>query len=352
MKLGRYDLLFIVENMKFSPGIWIPLRRLALQIVPAIAAFFAASLTLIAAPDEGLAYPDKPITIIVPAQPGGGTDTFAREIARLVGQRLGQPVIVENKDGAGGAFGISSLVAARPDGYTLAFTWNGPLTATPHSLTVPYTQENYRPLLSIGYSSYILCMRPNSGAPNAKAFAALLKERSGKLTYGHDGSGGTMQLAAERIFNRLGAQLRGIPFGGAGETAEALVGGQIDIYGGSVPPILPFLAAGKVQCPLLTSAGGNPAVPKAQGLSDLGIDAEETLLWWGLIAPANVPDDIIARLEAAFTAAVETASVIKLVDRNGASIRVLDGESTAKLIATEFAALAATSRMQAARRAR
>lgn len=299
---------------------------------------FAATLAVAGAPSG------QSIKLIVPAQTGGGTDVFARELAKTAGKLLDANVVVDNKDGGGGTLGITHLIAARPDGHTLALVWNGPLTATPHNLAVPYLPAHYRPLLSIGYSSYVLCTRADANVQDAQSFAAWLSAGNGKLTYGHDGSGGTMHLAAERIFLRLGISLRGVPFGGSAETAQALVGGRIDIYGGSISPILPLVAAGKVKCPLLTSVSGNPALPQAEGLGVLGLEAEETVLWWLLLAPAGTPEEVVKRLEEAFRAAAAAEPFLKLLSRSGAIARALDGKSTERLLLDEFAALAAISR--------
>jgi tripartite-type tricarboxylate transporter receptor subunit TctC len=145
-------------------------------------------------------YPTRPITLIVPAPPGGGTDVFARSLAEIVEATLKQKVVIENRGGGGGTLGVTQLVSARPDGYTLGFIWNSPLTTSPHSLQVAYTPQNYRTVMSIGYSSYVLCAQPNFPASNAKELIAKLKEPGARFTYGNDGVGGTMQLAAERIF--------------------------------------------------------------------------------------------------------------------------------------------------------
>ena len=142
--------------------------------------------------------------------------------------------------------------------------------------------------MSIGYSSYVLCAQPDFPAANAQEMIAHIKANPGKFTYGNDGVGGTMQLAAERIFRKLDVRVRPVPFGGAGETAKNFLGGHVTFYGGSLPPILPHAKAGKAKCLILTSADGNSALPEASGLSSLGIGSEETVLWWGLIAPKGV----------------------------------------------------------------
>lgn len=294
---------------------------------------------LLAATAGAADWPSKPITLIVPSPPGGGTDTFARQIAEAVEPILKTKVIVDNRAGGGGSVGTTLVTAAGPDGYTLGFVWNSPLTTTPHSLAVAYTPDSYAPVMSIGYSSYVLCAAPDFPAKNAEELIARLKASPGKYTYGNDGVGGTMQLAAERIFGKLGVKVRPVPFGGAGETARNFLGGHVTLYGGSLPPILPHVAAGKARCLLLTSAGSNPALPGAQGLDALGIGGEETVLWWGLIAPARTPPAVLARLEAAFSEAARSEKFREAMAKQGATVRVLDAKATGALIRSELAAL-------------
>jgi tripartite-type tricarboxylate transporter receptor subunit TctC len=284
-------------------------------------------------------YPTKPITLVVPAPPGGGTDIFARQLAEAVEPILKQKLVVENKPGGGGTVGVTQITAAQPDGYTLGFIWNSPLTTSPHSLNVSYTPESYVPVMSIGYSSYVLCAQPDFPASNAQELIAKLKERSGKLTYGNDGVGGTMQLAAERVFHKLGVKVRPVPFGGAGETAKNFLGGHVDFYGGSLPPILAHVAAGKAKCLLLTSAAGNPALPNAAGLESIGLGSEETVLWWGLIAPPKTPPEIVAALEKAFVEAASSDKFKDVMAKQGATARVRRGPEMAELIKAEFGAL-------------
>ncbi len=310
-------------------------------------ATLATSSSLLMAVTEPLAqsaFPSRPITLVVPAPPGGGTDVFARLLGELAEQTLKQKIVIENKPGAGGSLGVTQIAAANPDGHTLGFIWNSPLTASPQTLNVSYTPDSYRPLLSIGYSSYVLCAQPNFPAANASEMIEHLKANSGKLTYGNDGIGGTMQLAAERVFKKVGVRVRAIPFGGAGETAKNFLGGHVDFYGGSLPPIIAHASAGKAKCLLLTSAAGNPALPTAQGLDAISLGAEETVLWWGLIAPPKIPDAIAAQLEQAFRDAASTARFKDVMEKQGAIHRLLDGPTTAKLIRTVLEALGTVAR--------
>jgi tripartite-type tricarboxylate transporter receptor subunit TctC len=285
-------------------------------------------------------WPQRPVTLIVPAPPGGGTDVFARQLAEMVEPVIKQKIVIENKAGAGGTLGTTQLVAAKPDGYTLGFIWNSPLTASPHTLKLSYTPDNYRALMSIGYSSYVICAQPNFPAANMAEFVAHLKANPGKFTYGNDGVGGTMQLAAERIFRKLGTRVRAIPFSGAGETAKNFLGGHVDFYGGSLPPIIPHVKAGKAKCLMLTSSGDNEALPDTKGLSSIGLGNEETVLWWGLFAPAGLPDPLAATIEKAFFDAASTPKFKEAMEKLGGVQRVLDGKKTGELVREELAALA------------
>ena len=190
----------------------------------------------------------------------------------------------------------------------------------------------------------MLCAQPTSKASNAKEMVDEIKAAGGKMTYGNDGVGGTMQLAAERVFRKLDVKVRAIPFGGAGETAKNFLGGHVDFYGGSIPPIVAHVQAGKAKCLLLTSAAANPALPQAQGLSSLGLGAEETVLWWGLIAPAKLPADIANRVEGAFTKAAGTDKFKAAMEKQGGISRILSGADTDKLIRAELAALGDVAR--------
>ena len=303
----------------------------------ALAAFgIIASLAPASAQES---FPARPISLIVPALPGGGTDVLARKLAEIAAPLLGQKITIENRAGGGGTLGVTHLVAARPDGYTLAFVWNGPLTTIPHTIVVPYSPESYHPVVSVGVSSYVFCVRKDFPAETARQFIEHLKANPGKFTYGSDGNGGTVQFAAERIFQKSGIRMRGVPFGGASEVARRLLGGQVDIYGGSIKPILASVQSGEVKCPLLSSNEANGTLPQAEGLSAIGLADAETMLWWGLIAPAGVPDDTLAKLETSFAAAAQTPAFKAFLVAQGVQPRVLAGTPLADAVRAEMHAL-------------
>jgi tripartite-type tricarboxylate transporter receptor subunit TctC len=308
-----------------------------------ILTFLSCSLYCNIASAGSLAPEDKgPIRLIVPATPGGGTDAFAHVLADMVGPMLGRRIVVDNRPGASGAVGVTLLTAAMPDGNTLAFTWNGPLTASPQSLPVSYGPNSYKALMSIGYSSYTLCARADEVVDPA-TYLSSLKSRQG-LTYSDDGTGGTLQLAAERVFRRIGVRALGIPFSGAGDSARGFDAGFVDIYGGSIAAILPQVRAGTARCFLLTSRDGNPALAGTPGLAAHGLEAEETVLWWGLIAPARTPRSITDPIEAAFVKAAASPEFERVMRDKGAVQQVLSGEDTSRRITEELAAMTDVAR--------
>jgi tripartite-type tricarboxylate transporter receptor subunit TctC len=289
-------------------------------------------------------YPEKPIEMIVPSPPGGGTDIAIRLLAELTEPILKQKLVVVNKPGGGGTLGVSLLTQAKPDGYTLGGVWNSPLTASPHTLQVAFTPDDYQPILQISSAAYVLCAAPDFPANNARELIEELKKNPGKYTYGNDGVGGTMQLAGERIFKALGVKVRPVPFGGAGETAKNFLGGHVTFYGGSIPPIMPHIKAGKAKALLLTSAADNEVLPTASGLKALGIPQEETVLWRVIIAPRGLPADVLKTLEAAFRQGASQPRFKEFLKEQGEELVIAGPAEVNKLIREEYKALGEVAR--------
>ncbi|MDA1082485.1 MAG: tripartite tricarboxylate transporter substrate binding protein [Gemmatimonadetes bacterium] len=263
-------------------------------------------------------FPSKPIELIVPTPPGGGTDITGRLLAEEAERFLGQKVVVVNKPGASGSVGIAHIIQAKPDGYTLAYVWNAPLTIVPHTLNVPYKTEDLTPITqATGGTPLIFCVKPDFPANTAREFVDYLKANPNKYTYGNDGIGATVQLAGERLFGPLGVKLRAVPFGGAGETLKAFLGGHIDIYGGSIPPIIGFVKQGKAKCLLATSDERNDALPNAGSAGDLGLGDNATELWRGVIGPNGLPADRLEILQKAFSQAAQTEKFKAFADKRG-----------------------------------
>ena len=284
-------------------------------------------------------YPSRPIEMVIPTAAGGGTDISLRMLAEIAEPLLGQKIVVVNKPGGGGTLGMAQIVQARPDGYTIGGLWNAPLTMTPHMLPAPYKNTDYAAVTLVTASPTILCVKAAFPANDGKTFIEELRKNPGKYTYGNDGFGGTIQLAAERVFAKVGVKARPIPFAGAGETLKAFLGGHVDIYGGSIPPIMPYVKDKSAKCLLVTSAERNASVPEASGLSDIGAPDEATVLWRGIIAPRTLPTDRMAVLQKAFAEAAQSAKFKEFMAKRGEEAKGSSSAEFRKLIDSEYEAM-------------
>lgn len=303
-----------------------------------------AALALVAWPSAAQAFPERPIRIIVPVNPGGGTDVFARKLAELIGGSLGQPVMVENRPGASGTIGTQAVVDARPDGHTLGFVWNTPITAAPHTLGARYTLDSFTPVLRVGHAPFALCARPDFPAANLQEMIAHLRANPDQYSWGNEGLGGVMHLAVERIWRRLDLKLTAVPFQGAGQTLPAFLGGHITFFGGSLTGALPAVRAGTGRCLMLTTPGPSEHAPGSAGLSSIGLEDMSVTIWWGLIAPRNVPADRMARLTEAFMTAARSPEFAALMAQQAAEITLETGDDLVRSIRAEYDALGAVAR--------
>lgn len=290
-----------------------------------------------------LASAAEALKVIVPTAPGGGTDGFFRVLAKEAEGPMGEPVVVVNVPGAGGTIGVAQMVRAT-DNQTVAGVWLGPITVSPNTMKVPYTSNDYVPVVQVSSAPYIICVHPDFPATDAAGFVAELKKNPDKYTYGNDGLGGPGHLGMARILRATGGGARDVPFKGAGETLQNFLGKHVDIYVGSIPPILPHLQGGKAKCLLVTSAERVAAVPQAAGLKDIGIPQEETILWRALIAPKSMPADRIAKLEAAFEKAANAPASKKFLEDAGEQVEIRKGKALKDYIDREYAAMGAVAK--------
>lgn len=278
------------------------------------------------------------IRLIIPTAPGGGTDGFFRIAAKEAQPYLDARLVIFNIPGAGGTKGVSELVNAKADVPTIAGVWNSPITVSPQTMKVPYTMDDYIPVMQLTSAPYVMCVHPQFPAHDGASFIEELKHSPDKYTYGNDGAGGSGQLATERVFRKLGARARPVPYKGAGDILLGFLSGSVDIYVGSIMPILPYTKNGKAKCLLLTSAKRTPMLPSASGLQDLGIPGEETLLWRALIAPKSMPAQRLAKIAAAFEKAANGPVIRKFEADAGEEVLIRKGADLRKMIRGEYKA--------------
>ncbi len=289
-------------------------------------------------------YPERAIELTIPAGAGGGTDTSARKLAILLEEKLGTSIAILNVGGGGGSVGASQFMQAKPDGYSLFATWNSPITTVPQVQNVAYSLDSFTPIASTSETAYTLCVKADFPAATGEEFLAELAANPGKYTYGNDGIGGTMQLAAERIFQAKEIDAIAIPFGGAGETLQNSLGNHVDIYGGSISTVLPYVETGEAKCLLVTSAADVPALPDASGLESLGLGDKETLLWRAILGPKDLDPAIVEKLAAVIDEAVNDPSYVEFLATKGEVPNVVKGDALGDRLQSEYDALAEVSK--------
>ena len=247
------------------------------------------------------AWPDKPIRLVVPFTPGGVTDTSGRLIAEHLGKRLGQNIVVDNKPGASGNIGTALVKAAPADGYTLLLGFDGTMVINPHVFAqVPFdTVKDFAPIGKIGDAVLILVAHPDVPAKTLADVIALSKTKSGGLSYGTSGTGGTPHIAGELLRARTGANLVHIPYRGGGQALTDVLGGQIPLVYTAIAGAHQHVKSGKLKAIGVSSSVRSPALPDVPtfiegggaGLSDFVVNS-----WVGLFAPTGTPAAVMTRL--------------------------------------------------------
>ena len=265
------------------------------------------------------AWPNKPVRLISPFPPGGGTDAFARPLAAKLSSQLGQSVIIENRGGAGGTIGADIAAKAAPDGYTFLVGAVHHTVAVTAYKKLPYDLErDLVPITRLGFVPDVVVAGPKSKATDLKDLIKISTVNPGKLFYGSSGNGTTRHLAGE-IFNSMtGTSLVHVPYKGSGPSMTALLGGEVDVVFEGLGSASTYIRAGKIRALAVTSDQRSPAFPDVPTLKELGI-AFESLSWYGLWAPAGTPKEIIQKLHAEVVKALHSPELMKVWESQGAT---------------------------------
>lgn len=261
-----------------------------------IAALALAALA--ALPAWAQTWPAKPIRLVVPFTPGGVTDTSARVVADFLGRRLGQQVVVDNKPGASGNIGMAIVKDAPADGYTLALAFDGTMVINPHVFAkVPFdTLKDYTPIGKIGNATLVLVAHPDAPVKSVADLVGASKAANGGLSFGTSGTGGTPHIAGELLKMRTGANLTHVPYKGGGQALTDVVGGNIPLVYTAVAGAHGFVKNGKVRALAVSSATRSSALPDTPTFAEAGVPDFVVDSWVGLLAPANLPAPVAARL--------------------------------------------------------
>jgi tripartite-type tricarboxylate transporter receptor subunit TctC len=262
------------------------------------AACFAAA-TLCASPGaQGQTYPSKPVRMVVTFAAGGGADFVGRVLGQRLAETLGQPVVVDNRAGANGAIGNEFVAKAPPDGYTLLLGAAGPLTVSPALYTKLSfdTLRDFAPITVAASSPFTFALHPSVPARNLKEFIALAKAQPGKLNFGSSGTGGSPHLSGELLKAMAKIDVLHVPYKGLGPALTDLLGGQVDMVVADVSLVLPHARGGKLRALAVTSPERSSVMPDTPTVSEAAIPGYAAGTWYGLLAPAATPADILARL--------------------------------------------------------
>ena len=288
----------------------------------AIRMMVALAACAVAAVASAAGYPERPVRVIVASPPGGGTDLTTRMMTPRLGEVLGQPVVVDNRGGASGNIGAEAAARAAPDGYTL-LTAAASLTSNPFVMRkVSYDLErDFAPVSLMVTLPNILISHPSLPVRNLKELIAFAKARPGQLHYASAGVGSVPHLMMEFFVSMGGLKMVHVPYKGAGPALVDVMAGHVPVMASNILSTLPHVKAGRVRAYGVTSGARAAAAPEIPTISEAGLPRYEAVQWFGLLAPAGTPRDVIMRLHGAVVQSLEDPAVKKRYLDNGADPR-------------------------------
>jgi tripartite-type tricarboxylate transporter receptor subunit TctC len=274
------------------------------------------------AADAATGFPDRPVRLIVPFPPGGGTDILARPVAQKLGEKWGQPVIIENRAGAGGNIGTEAAARAPADGYTLVLGTVG-THAINQSLYrhLPYDAvRDFAAITLVANTPNVLVLNPAVPARSVQELIALAKARPGALNYASPGNGTPPHLAAEIFKNMAGVSITHVPYKGSGPAMTDLLGGQVQMMIANAPVVLPYIKSGKLIGLASTSAARPATLRDLPTLAESGLKGYEADTWYGLFAPAGTPPEVVQKLNADVVAVLKSPEIQAFFAQQGAEV--------------------------------
>ena len=286
-------------------------------MVRLVLAALAASVALSAFAQS---YPSKPIRLIVPFAAGGGNDNIARLVGKRLNENLGQPLVIDNRPGAGGVVGAELAAKSPPDGYTLFLGGVGSHAVNPNLIEkLPYDPiRDFSPVILLARAPLILVVHPSVPARTFAEFVAYARKNPGKLNFASNGNGSSAQLAAVMFDSMAGAEMVHVPYKGLAPALTDLLSGQVQVMFSSPVAILPHIKAGKLRALAVTGEKRMASLPEAPTVAESGFPGYEASSWYGILAPAGTSREIVARLNAEFLKALEQPDVRNSLIADGA----------------------------------
>jgi tripartite-type tricarboxylate transporter receptor subunit TctC len=310
----------------------------------------AGALLLLAAPlSMAQAWPARPIRLVVPFPPGGLIDNMARLVGSRLSQELGQPVVIDNKPGAGGNVGAAEVARAPADGYTLLMA-SPALTISPAVYkNLPYQPSQLAPVALLGRVPNVLLVNPASGIGKVQDLVSRAKAKPGQLNYASNGNGTSLHLSAELFKRRSETFITHVPYRGAAAAITALLSGEVDMMFDNLPSAIGQIQAGKLRALAVTTAQRSTALPDVPTLAEAGMDGFNVSAWFGVAAPAGLPAPVATRLADALQKVVQQPEVAAAMQRQGADPAFMDAASAAAALnadAAQWKQVAAFAKIQ------
>ncbi len=308
--------------------------RLSSFLRHAVVALLAASA---AAAAQAQSWPEKPLRFIVPFPPGGSTDVVARALAEKLRDRLGQPVVVENRAGAGGTIGSDIAAKAAPDGYTLLIGTSSTHAIAPGVFSnPPYDPvRDFAPVTLVGAATVMLVTHPSVPAKSVADLIALAKADPKRLTFASSGTGGVSHLIGEYFKSRAGIEMLHVPYKGDTPMITDLIGGQVSLAFGTAVAFLPHVKKGALKALAVTSAKRSPIAPDLPTVADSGLPGFEALQWFGILMPAKTPAPIVERMNNELAVILATPEMRERFTSMGIEVSGGSAESFAQFMASE-----------------
>jgi len=296
------------------------------------------SVALALAASTAFAWPTKPITFVVPYPPGGGTDVIARIVQEPLSKQLGQPIVIENRGGAGGSIGTAAAAKAAPDGHTLLFTLSSH-SINPAIYNLPFdTERDFRPISTICSLPQLFAVHPGTPYQTFKDLVAFMRGNPGKIDFASVGIGSPSHMAGELLELKLGIHMVHIPYRGGGPAVAAAMAGDVPLLIVSIPAAMSQVRAGRLRPLAVSTAKRTPVLPdvptvaEATGLKDFEVDS-----WYAVFAPAKTPDDVVARMNREIATVVARPDVKAKLLEQGADSMSSTPEKLGQMVKREIA---------------
>jgi tripartite-type tricarboxylate transporter receptor subunit TctC len=282
-------------------------------------------------------YPARPIRMVIPFPPGGATDIIGRVVSQKLSERLGQPVVVENRPGAGGTIGSEAVARAAPDGYTLLISTNSTHAIAPVLTKPPYDPlRDFTAIALLVQSPNILVVSPKLGVSNVRELIAAAKAKPGELSFASSGNGTIIHLTGEMFKQMAGVDMLHVPYKGTALSLPDLANGRVSILFDNIVSAQPNLRSGTVRALAVTSLKRSSLMPELPTMAESGLPGFESIAWFALFGPAGLPGDVAKRLQDAALAALEAGDARERLAAAGGEAAPASGEEVRRLIRADM----------------